>query len=193
MGVKRVPAKFKSNPFLEQTAQYKRGHRRTVVDGNKAITDTQTGEVLSCAEIVQVENVDADQFVKLYTADLKRLFSLTPSSYRLLGVLLEQVQHNQESDTVTLNIPLVLDYFERNPILSETGKLLNPPVRQSIHRSIDEMIKKGFIAKMEFQADGYFINTNLFFNGNRVRLVKEYQIKRQESLVLDYKKEGEND
>lgn len=185
MGVKKVVVRYKENPFMEQTAQYKRGSTRTVVNGDKAVIDTVTGEVFACAEIAQIQEVDADQFVKLYTTDLKRLFSLTPSSYRLLAVLLEQVQHNQDSDVVTLNVPLTLDYFDRNPIVGHNGKKLRAPVRQSIFRSIDELLAKGFVAKHALYTDGYFINTNLFFNGNRVRLVKEYHINRQRKLALD--------
>jgi len=175
MGIKNLPA-HRQNPFMADVV-YKRGVKRTIVKGGKAIFDQKTGEIEGIAEVVQVQDVDAEKFVKLYTLDLKRFFSLRPTAQKLLRVVLEQVQLAPQSDKITLNIPLVLDHFER----TAEEKI---PGRQAIYNAIEEMINKGFLARSAFHMDAYFINPAIFFNGDRVRLVKEYHIRRQNPLKL---------
>ena len=173
MAIKDLPA-HRSNPFMKVVSQYRRGTKRTTVKGGKIVIDETTGEVDAAAEIVQIEEMDAEKFVKLYTADLRKFFSLRPASYRMLRVVLEQVQRTPNTDMVTLNVPLTVDFFERH---NE-----KPPVRQTIYTALEEMIEKGFLARSEMHAEQYFINPALFFNGNRVRLVREYHIKRQHEM-----------
>lgn len=172
-GVKALP-KHKSNPFMSDVT-YKRGVRRTVVKGGKAIIDEKTGEVEGVAEIVQQVDVDAERFVKLYTSDLKTFFSLSLTAQRFLRVVLEQVQNTPQSDRITLSVPLVVDYFERHKE--------KPPARQTIYNAVQEMVLKGFLARSELYTDQYFINPSIFFNGDRVRLVKEYRIQHQRDLL----------
>jgi hypothetical protein len=173
MGIRDLE-KHNGNPYLKDLTQYQRGVKRTVVKGGKAILDTSTGELENVAEIVQIEKVDTEKFVKLYTDDLQRFFSLTPKAQRLLQVVLEQVQKSPDNDLISLNVPLAIDYFDRHSV--------KPMVRQSIYAAIEEMVKKGFIAKSALHLDQYFINPAIFFNGSRIRLVKEYQITKQSSL-----------
>jgi len=175
MAIKTLPA-HRTNPFLQDLV-YRRGVKRTVVKGGKAILDTTTGEIEGVAEIVQRVDVDSDKFVKLYTADLKRFFSLTPTAQRLLQVVLEQIQATPQSDMITLNVSLAVDYFERHEE--------KPPVRQTFHKAVEEMVKKAFLARSSLHMEQYFINPAIFFNGNRVRLVKEYHIERQQTLKLE--------
>jgi len=111
MALRNLPA-HRTNPFVAATS-YRRGVKRTVVKGGKAIIDIETGEIEGIAEIVQTVDVDAEKFVKLYTADLKRFFSLTSTAQRMLRVVLEQIQNVPNSDLITLNVPIAVDYFER--------------------------------------------------------------------------------
>lgn len=173
MAVRNLPA-FKTNPFLEEVSSYRRGIKRTVVKSNKALLDLETGEIEDGAEIVQQVQVDSEQFVKLYTADLKKFFSLTPKSQRILQLVLLQVQKHKGADSIMLNVPVMVDFFEtRNE---------NPPARQTFYLAIEEMISKGFLARSAFSSDMFYINPAIFFNGDRVRLVKEYQIIRRQEL-----------
>jgi len=176
LGIRDLPSHLE-NPYMKAITQYKKGVKRTTVKGGRAIVDLDTGELTNVAEIVQIEEVDSEQFVKLYTADLKRFFSLTPTAQRLLKVVLEQVQRTPDADMITLNMPLVLNYFERT-------KDEKPLAKQTFYRCLGEMVNKGFLACSQLHTDQYFINPAIFFNGSRVRLVKEYQIKNQGILFL---------
>lgn len=163
--------RFDKNPFIEAEAQYRTTKKRTVIKGGKMVVDGETGQVEDTAELVTCHQVDGEQFVKLYTRDLKQLFSLTASAMRLLQLVLHQVQQKVDGDKILLNVPIMEKYF--------TGLDVKPMSKPTFYRCLGEMIDKAFIAPTTDSRDLFFINPNLFFNGNRVRLVKEYHITRQ--------------
>ena len=134
--------------------------------GGKAIIDTTTGEVEDVAEIVSVHRVDNEQFVKIFTSNLKQFFNLKPTTYRMVQVLLHQLGRARDRDTVYLNVSVAEQYFistDQNPIS-----------KASYYNAMRELIKKGFIAEST-NPNLYWINPALFFNGDRVRFVKEYR------------------
>lgn len=155
---------YRENPFItSDTAIATRG-KRIVVSGGKAIVDVQTGEMENVAEIVMVRQVDSEQFVKLFTQNLRIFFDLTPVTMKLLQVLLSQVQRAPNTDRVMLNLMIMQDFF--------TEHQDEPMSKASFHRAVRELIEKKFIA--ETMLGGlYFINPNLFFNGDRVRFMTE--------------------
>lgn len=134
--------------------------------GGKAIIDTTTGEVEDVAEIVSVHRVDNEQFVKIFTSNLKQFFNLKPTTYRMVQVLLHQLGRARDRDTVYLNVSVAEQYFistDQNPIS-----------KASYYNAMRELIQKGFIAEST-NPNLYWINPALFFNGDRVRFVKEYR------------------
>ena len=107
--------------------------------GGKAIIDTTTGEVEDVAEIVSVHRVDNEQFVKIFTSNLKQFFNLKPTTYRMVQVLLHQLGRARDRDTVYLNVSVAEQYFistDQNPIS-----------KASYYNAMRELIKKGFIAE----------------------------------------------
>lgn len=154
----------RENPFITADTAITTRNKRIVVSGGKAIVDLQTGELENVAEIVMVKQVDSEQFVKLFTQNLKAFFNLTPVTMKLLHVLLSQVQKAPNTDRVMLNLVVMQDFFTQNKD--------EPMSKASFHRSVRELLDKGFIA--ETMLGGlYFINPNLFFNGDRVRFMTE--------------------
>ena len=133
--------------------------------GGKAIIDTTTGEVEDVAEIVSVHRVDNEQFVKIFTSNLKQFFNLKPTTYRMVQVLLHQLGRARDRDTVYLNVSVAEQYF-----ISTDQNLIS---KASYYNAMRELIQKGFIA--EHQPEPLLINPALFFNGDRVRFVKEYR------------------
>ena len=190
----QLEKRYETNPFIGAAAQYKRSKKRTVVKGGKLIVDNDTGQIEEMAELVTTHEVDGEQFVKLYTGELKRIFSLTSSSMRLLQVVLSQVQSSVGKDAILLNVSIMQKYFE-----TVESKPLSRP---TFYRCINEMIEKAFIAPAADSRDLFFINPNLFFNGDRVRLVNEYHINRQAEMfdksqdaaqAIEYQKGEENE
>ena len=132
--------------------------------GGKAIIDTTTGEVEDVAEIVSVHRVDNEQFVKIFTSNLKQFFNLKPTTYRMVQVLLHQLGRARDRDTVYLNVSVAEQYFistDQNPIS-----------KASYYNAMRELIQ-GFIAEST-NPNLYWINPAVF-NGDRVRFVKEYR------------------
>lgn len=170
MGHRVGVIKHKENPFMTEHTVSTRRKRITVGGRGRAIIDTETGEVEDTAEIVMVRDVDSEQFVKLFTQNIRVFFDLTPGTMKLVQVLLSQVQKHPNTDRVMLSIAIAQDYFAetQGPTLSKA----------SFHRAVKEMLEKQFIA--ETMLSGlFFINPNLFFNGDRIRFVNE--IKRRKA------------
>ena len=154
------------NPFLPELSGMKTRRKRVTVKSDKAIVDTKTGEVENVAEVVSVQNVDNEQFVKVFTSNLRSFFNLKPSTYRLVQVLLYQIGQAPQKGAVYLNLSVAERYFEQTD--------QKPVSKATFHNSIKELIKKGFIAESP-DPNLYWINPTLFFNGDRVRFVKEYR------------------
>ena len=157
---------YEKNPFITQISGLKTRAKRVTAKGGKAIIDTTTGEVEDVAEIVSVHRVDNEQFVKIFTSNLKQFFNLKPTTYRMVQVLLHQLGRARDRDTVYLNVSVAEQYFistDQNPIS-----------KASYYNAMRELIQKGFIAEST-NPNLYWINPALFFNGDRVRFVKEYR------------------
>ena len=165
---KGVPVYIR-NPFWEPY-EVKVGHRIITVAGGMHISEE--GEQVSHSGIHVVEEVDKDQFIKIYTKNMKLIFDLKPITQRVLMAVLDAVQKAPGMDRIYLNWFVVEDFsIEHDLGVSE----------RSFYNSIKEMILKGFIAESD-QPNMYWINPHLFFNGDRMRFIKEYRIKEQKGL-----------
>lgn len=185
MSRKRDVARFQKNPFFEQLSGMKTRAKRVTARGGKAIIDVETGELEDVAEIVSVHQVDNAQFVKVFTSNLKQFFNLRPTAFRMVQVLLYQLGKMRDRDQVYLNMSLAERYF------TATGQ--KPVSSTAYYTAIKEMIEKGFIAESPDQGL-YWINPTLFFNGDRVRFVKEYRNTqwKQRDMQLDERVDGRN-
>lgn len=176
MSRKKGITSYRDNPFLAPTTAITTRKKRVVVRGGKAILDTGTGELEDVAEVVMVQQVDAEQFVKLFTQNLRIFFDLTPVTMKLLQVLLSQVQRAPNTDRVMLNLSIMQDYF--------TTHGDEPMSKASFHRAVRELIEKSFIAETVL-AGLYFINPNLFFNGDRVRFMTEIRKTKSREIAAE--------
>lgn len=170
---KRGVVAYAENPFVESSTVTTRRKRTVVVKGGKAIVDSDTGQTEDLAEVVMVREVDDQQFVKLFTANLKVFFDLSPVAMKLLQVVLHQVQRTPNHDQIMLNLALVEAYF--------TSTHQSPLSKTSFHRGIRELLDKKFLAESVLTGL-YFINPHLFFNGDRVRFVQEFRRKRADKV-----------
>lgn len=157
----------RENPFMGNGIAYSFPVRqkKIMIKGGKAIVDRETGEEESSAEITQIKWVDGEQFIKIFTQNLKIFFDLKPTTFKILQVLLSQLQRVINSDIILLNITVVEDYFIQTKIKKIS--------KASFHNCIKELIDKHFIAQSHLGAGMYFINPHLFFNGDRVKFTTE--------------------
>ncbi len=160
---------YRENPFWEPT-EVKIGKKTVRVAGGMHISNE--GEGVQHSGIHIIEHVDKDEFVKLYTRNIKTFFNLKLSSQKVLQVILHVVQKSPGSDAIYLPFFEIQDYAKRNNLGIS---------KASFHNAMKEMLEKGFLAEAE-APNKYWINPHLFFNGDRMTFIKEYRL-RNEKII----------
>lgn len=163
-----VPGKRKNvlaypeNPFWEKT-EIKIGSKMVKVSGGKHVNGD--GESISHSGIHVVREVDENEFVKIYTKNIRAIFDLKPTAQRVLQYLMTELQKTPNADAIYLAWVGADEYFCENDIKAS---------RASFHRALSELIQKGFLAEST-KPNMFWFNPNLFFNGNRLTFVHEYR------------------
>ena len=163
---KMSDGRYRTNPFLEGMIIPVKGKQvrlsKLGKDDNILINQS-TGEVLG-THVTTYKPADAEQFVKLFTANIALTFDLKSPGIKAFSVLLWSVQNKALSkDEVPLDV-LVLEEFTEAHIRKE------PPLRLSqatFLRGLAELVRAQIIAKTMRQG-WYFINPNFIFNGDRI-------------------------
>lgn len=175
-----VPGKRKNilaypeNPFWQKT-EIKIGTKMIKVSGGQHVNGD--GESISHSGIHIVKEVDENEFVKIYTKNIKAIFDLKPTAQRVLQYLIIELQKTPNADAIYLAWVGIDEYFSENNIMAS---------RSSFHRSITELIQKGFLAEST-KPNMFWFNPNLFFNGNRLTFIHEYR--KSNISSIDNKKE----
>ncbi|PIJ33834.1 replication/maintenance protein RepL [Serratia sp. OPWLW3] len=158
--------RYKSNPFLENMIVPVKGRQvklSRLGKDNNILMNQSTGEFLG-THVTTYKQVDADQFIKIFTDNIAMTFDFTSAGIKAFGVLLWAVQHHALSkDEVDLD-SFILDAF-----ISENNKE-NKKIRLSMatfKRGINELEKASIIAKT-LRKGRYYINPNFIFNGDRI-------------------------
>jgi hypothetical protein len=154
---------YSKNPFW-QPYQVKVGKKKITIAGG-LLTNHESGEAIHHAGIHRVELVDETKFVKIFTQNLKVFFDLGLASQKVLQCLLATLQENKNADGIHLPWFTVEDHSKAHNLKIS---------RTTFHRGLREMLKKGFIAESE-HPNFYWINPNLFFNGDRMTFISEYR------------------
>ena len=100
-----VPGKRKNvlaypeNPFWKNT-EVKIGTKMVRVSGGKHINIE--GESISHSGIHIVREVDENEFVKIYTKNIKAIFDLKPTTQRVLQYLIIELQKTPNADAIYL-------------------------------------------------------------------------------------------
>lgn len=154
---------YAKNPFWHLT-EVTLGKKHIKVGGDW-VTNTGTGETSHTAIVHKVVTVDDDKFVKLYTQNLKAFFDIKPSTQKVLQSVLSSVQNSPNQDSIYLPWFICEDYSKQNNLKIS---------RTSFHNAMRELIEKKFLAESE-EANRYWINPHLVFNGTRMAFINEYR------------------
>jgi hypothetical protein len=152
------------NPLLEpgQVAI----KRRYVSTGlRRDLVDASTGEVTAAAVIRQVEEKDDAEFVKVFADGVKATFGLSRTASRVFTLVLEQYQRE----------PMVGGYADSVYLAWFGEGLSGRDVGMSdrtFQTGLRELLAKGFLAPRT--PNVFWVNSSLFFKGDRVLFVKEY-------------------
>lgn len=158
--------RYESNPFIEGMVVPIRGQKvqlsKLGKDDNVLVNQT-TGEVQG-THITTYKRVDAEQFVKLFTANIALTFDLKAAGIKAFNVLVWMLQNKSISKDLVPLDKFALDAFlvahdDRAPKI----KLSQP----TFWRGLAELESAQIIAK-HLRQGWYFINPNFVFNGDRI-------------------------
>ncbi|ECG0732258.1 hypothetical protein DKG50_24870, partial [Salmonella enterica] len=161
------------NPFCFETELKieTRNKNLTVSRGTELFEKKNTGKSYF-ANIVHTQEVDKEEFIKLYTSQIKAYFDLTKTAYKVFFIFLRIYQDAIGKDHFYLSCKKAMSLAEKidHFVLSES----------IFYRGIKELIEKRIIAKTN-EKNWYFINPAIVFNGDRARFVSEI-IKKKEAI-----------
>ncbi len=161
------------NPFCFETEIKIETRKKnlTVSRGTELIERKDTSKSYF-ANIVHTQEVDKEEFIKLYTSQIKAYFDLTKTAYKVFFIFLRIYQDAIGKDHFYLSCKKAMSLAEKidHFVLSES----------IFYRGIKELIEKRIIAKTN-EKNWYFINPAIVFNGDRARFVSEI-IKKKEVM-----------
>ncbi|MFU0605772.1 hypothetical protein [Klebsiella pneumoniae] len=161
------------NPFCFETEIKIETRKKnlTVLRGTELI-ERKDASKSYFANIVHTQEVDKEEFIKLYTSQIKAYFDLTKTAYKVFFIFLRIYQDAIGKDHFYLSCKKAMSLAEKidHFVLSES----------IFYRGIKELIVKRIIAKTN-EKNWYFINPAIVFNGDRARFVSEI-IKKKEVM-----------
>lgn len=151
------------NPFLKGFRVPLKNKRTGLDKGNLALVDMNTGVIDGAAEVVKRELVDADQFLKVFRAQMGLFFGLSAPAMKVLTAAWIEAGASPGEHYITLSERIAAQHAKR------AGHALS---RATYFRGRKQLIEAGIIAPST-EPNRYWINPAVFFNGSRVRLVTE--------------------
>ena len=96
-----------SNPFIGKTFEIKSGRRSRIISHNaQQLVNIDTGETTDTAFMGSVyEDVDREQFVKLYVDQVGFLNDLTPTALKVFGYVVTHLK--PKTDEIRIHIPTI--------------------------------------------------------------------------------------
>lgn len=134
----------------------------------RSLVDPATGEVAAASVIQSIEEVDSDQFVKVFAAGIAAAYDLTKTGQRVFQAVLREYEKT----------PMVGGFAESVSLWWFDNGLAGEDIGMSestFNRGLWELLDKGFLAPQ--RPNVFWVNPALFFKGDRVMFVKEYRRK----------------
>ncbi|SNR88236.1 hypothetical protein, partial [Puniceibacterium sediminis] len=162
-GTKAADIPNAQNPFLKGFRIPMRFTRRTLSsDARQGVIDLDTLVVNEVAELVKRAPVDAEQFIKVFGANLGLLFRLSGSAIKVLTAVWIEISHDVGRHSVMLSERIARQHAKA------AGHTLT---RATYFRGRKDLISAGIIAPAT-EPNLYWINPSVFFNGSRLKLVE---------------------
>jgi len=166
--MKAISPRYELNPFIGTMEITVKKKRVTIGSGDNVLLDKNTGEVHS-TNIVSVQEVDDEKFVKLFTQNISLMLGLTSAGNKAFVFLMWAVQkYAIKQDFVALGSYELADFIKENGSIN----MSEPTMR----RGLSELVKAKIIAHSK-KIGVYFINPNFIFNGDRIKFVTEIRRK----------------
>lgn len=150
-----------TNPFINDAIEIINEHttrKRRYFSSSKVLLDvvnTNTGEVEGVQSFTKYQEVDDDAFTKIFISNLQNFFDLGKTAIRVFCFIQKKLKPNT-------------DFFIFD--LSECKDFTHLSAA-SVYKGLAELVKNEFIARGNKDII-YFINPQIFFNGDRVIFAK---------------------
>lgn len=171
--LKTILPKYETNPSIQDLTIATR-NKRVFVQNNQAliITDARTGEQMngsSGATFVKPEIVDTEKFIKIFTSGVAQLAELSGAGHKMFGVIYRLMLVTPNDDRL---------YIEFNDLVH---KKLWKYTQKTFISGINDLLKNNILFQ-SISPNMYFVNVQFFFNGDRINIVKSYQLKQADLL-----------
>lgn len=167
---RRGLVKYETNPFLpDAAANTNQGTKRRTLrskDGSQLMVTSQSGEQIAPAGFWHTQEVDKTQFVKLYVNGVKAFAGLSGAGAQVFGLVYAELQKSPGRDVIHLNF-------------TEIDQDITPISKATFMRGVKEILLKKFLAET-LVSGKYFVNPDYIFNGDRLAIVKEFRVRRDE-------------
>ena len=164
--VKKPDEAFDENPWRRDLAYtMKRGSKIVSMGRSKKLIDINTGEVQDQdVAMVTKRVVDQDEFIKIFEGGISHLFSLSKTAQELFQVVL----------TIYLDGKFSGERIYLSPkSLSDAGYTRT---RATMTNGLNQLLEKRFLARVKDEKHLFWVNPNMFFKGDRMRLIQDFAI-----------------
>ena len=154
------------NPFIQSvTIPVKKFRVRSGLS-ERPLVDAESGELVATSVIHQMQEMDTDQFVKVFAAGIALAYALGRTGQRVFQAVLQEYEqtpmHGGFADAV------YLAWFDQGL----SGRSIGMS-EKTFNRGLRELLDKGFISA---RTPGvYWVNPALFFKGDRVMFINDYR------------------
>jgi hypothetical protein len=158
----------KANPFLDDTLQHIEKGEKTLLFGQKnpdLIIDSDS-QVKGHSLFARKVSVDKAKFMKVFMSGLSNWFDLSKAGIKVFAYVANQVEPNR--DTFMFSLERCKDF---------TGYKSD----KMVFSGLAELAENKFIARGE-NPFVYYINPTVFFNGDRLTFVEQYEVEQSAEL-----------
>lgn len=155
------------NPFMIEKKVGIATRKKKVYGQIEQAANLDTGEFYELAQITQIEEVEAEQFVKIFASGVTAAFDLSKAAYKVFLIVIKEYENHP------IRRHGYIDYVE---LFIHQEQLNGKPLTittTTFYKGLRELIGKQFLAAKS--SSTYWVNPVLFFKGDRIQLVKEYR------------------
>jgi hypothetical protein len=154
------------SPFLQSVEVPVKKSRVRSGLSERPLIDGESGELVAASVIHQIQEMDTDQFVKVFAQGIALAYELSRTGQRVFQAILREYEKTPMHGGYADEVYLV--WFDGGL----DGRALDMS-EYTFNRGLRELLDKAFISPRS--PGRFWVNPSLFFKGDRVMFVKEYK------------------
>ncbi|NVP02800.1 hypothetical protein HWA77_21560 [Photobacterium damselae subsp. damselae] len=179
MTKKKEIVRHTENPFMKDldiSIRTKQVKVSKLGKDNNVLVNEDTGEVQGTF-VGTYKQVDDEQFLKLFTANIALTFELKAAGIKAFNVVCWLMQQRLNTAEVT-NETVFIDKYTLEDFNEQHNKKLS---RAVLYRGLDDLIENKILARARREGE-YYTNPSFMFNGDRIVFATVIERKKKEQL-----------